>query len=233
MKTVEDLLQELQKVFGDNLISAVLYGSSVTGDSTPEFSRENLFLLLKDDSLAFLRPALPALQKWAKAGRPLPQFFSERRFKHSEDVFPIEFSDIKAHHRVLFGPDPFQNIKIEFTYLRYQLEFELRSKLIQLRQRYLESAGQPKQTRELMARSLSTFSVLFKSVLRLLGEPVPAQKQETWKALAEHAGLDIPTLEKIWDIRLGRALPDNQVDAVFGAYLKTIEAVIDFVDQRK
>ena len=105
MKKIEDLLAELKIAFGDNLISAVLYGSSVTGDSTPEFSRENLFLLLKDDALDLFRPALPALNKWVKAGHSIPHFFSERRFQDSEDVFPIEFSDIQAHHRILFGTD--------------------------------------------------------------------------------------------------------------------------------
>ena len=233
MKKIEDLLAELKIAFGDNLISAVLYGSSVTGDSTPEFSRENLFLLLKDDALDLFRPALPALNKWVKAGHSIPHFFSERRFQDSEDVFPIEFSDIQAHHRVLFGTDPFQDLKIESLNLRYQLEFELRSKLIQLRQRYLESGGQAKQARELMARSLSTFSVLFKSVLRLLGEPAPSHKKETWAALARHTAMDIPTLEQIWDIRHGKELADKQVDVVFGAYVKCIEGVIDFVDQRK
>lgn len=232
MKTIKEFVDALKMALGNNLTSAVEYGSTVTDETSEKYSRVNLFLLVQDDSPDAFKNALPIIQKWTKAGHPSPHFFTASRFDRAKDVFPIEFADIAAHHRVLLGSDPFAGIKINPAHFRHQLEFELRSKLIQLRERHIAAGAAPAPTRELMAHSLSSFGVLCKSVLRFVGEPAPERKSDAWKVLQRFAPVDVSSIEKIWDIRQGGKLPDAEVNAVFAAYVKSIEAVIDFVDQK-
>src|SRR5262249_14421470 len=159
------------------------------------------FVLLKETGLTALKPALPTLRAWMKAGNKPPLLFSAAQFERSADVFAIEFSEIKDQRRILFGIDPFQDIVIERTALRQQLEFELRANLLRLQRHYLESGESPRTIEATMAQSLSTFSALFRSVLRLIGEAAPSTKKETWQAINRHVPVDMAALEKIWDLR--------------------------------
>jgi len=94
-------------------------------------------------------------------GNPPPLIFSEDFLNQSLDVFPIEFLDIKSAHRMLYGPDPFESLSVQTADLHHQLEFELRSKLVQMQQRFLQSGGEAKALRELLGRSLSAYTALF------------------------------------------------------------------------
>jgi predicted nucleotidyltransferase len=225
------LANELQRTLGDNLLSVVLYGSSVNGDTTRKFSDIDLFVLLKDTGLTAIKPALPALRTWMKAGNKAPLLFSAGQFERAADVFAIEFSDIKDRRRVLVGTDPFQDIAIDRAALRRQLEFELRVNLLRLRRHYLEAGETPKMMGDIMAQALSTLSTLFRATLRLLGQNAPAVKKETWRALNGHVPIDVAALEKIWDLRAdGARLDQKSADALFERLTQTVESVIQFVD---
>ena len=135
---------------------------------------------------------------------------------------------------MLFGSDPFKDIVIEHAALRQQLEFELRTNLLRLRRHYLESGETPKMMAAIMAQSLSTFSALFRTTLRLLGEAAPVVKKETWRALGRHVSVDMAALEKIWDLRDdGIKLDQKTVDGFFESLTQTVESVINFVDALK
>lgn len=71
-----------------------------------------------------------------------PMVFTREEVGNALDVFPIEFLNIKKHHKLLYGEDILENIEISKEKLRHQLEFEIRSKLIHLRQAYLRSDGE-------------------------------------------------------------------------------------------
>ena len=75
--------------------------------------------------------------RWGRDGNHAPLLFEKAGMRRSADVFPVEFSDIKQTHRVLYGPDPFTSLKINPAFLRLALEHELKSKLILLREKFL------------------------------------------------------------------------------------------------
>ena len=64
---------------------------------------------------------------------------TREELEHSADVFPIELLDMQHHHRVLFGDEVVGPLQIPMHQHRAQLEYELREKLILLRQRLLEA----------------------------------------------------------------------------------------------
>lgn len=231
MMTPEQLTVDLKSVLKENLVSAVLFGSGAVGDRTRNYSDYNLLLLLKEMNMEVLKASLHVLKPWIRDGNPAPVFFSVKRFEEAQDVFPIEFLDMKESHRILWGADPFRVIQIKDTDLRAQLEYELRSKLMTLQQKYLETGGDPKRLRDLLARSLSAFTVLFKSVLRLAGKPVPEKKHDVWKAAAAQMPIDQDALDVIYRFRNKdkEALKHDPED-LMSRLMRSVRAAIDYVD---
>jgi hypothetical protein len=232
--TPQTLTAEVQKQAGDNLRSAILYGSAVIHDETKHFSNSNVLFIVKDLTLSVLKEMSPIVQRWVAEKNPAPLFFTKQHIRESQDVFPIEYLDIKAANAILFGEDVFSHISINPEKIRHQLEYELRTKLIQLRQAYFQTNGKPKLLQELLGKSLSSFSTLFRATLRLTGVSVPLKKAELWIALQQHVPIDTKALESIRLVREGskEALSLNP-DDLFSRFQKSIEAVIEFVDKRK
>ena len=71
--------------------------------------------------------------------------------------FAIEFRDMKERRKVLYGPDVIAHLKIEGHYYRAQVEHELRSKLLRLRQQGAAQLSNPEALLKLCLDSVSTF----------------------------------------------------------------------------
>jgi predicted nucleotidyltransferase len=231
-KQISDFVTQLREAAGSNLESVVLYGSTVSGDYDPEFSNVNLLVILQDTSLAKLLAIAPAVAKWMGQKRHTPLIITREELERSADVFSIELIDIKQQHRVLYGPDPVSGLEIPLHLHRAQLEYELREKLILLRQRLLVEARDSKRTWDLLLRSLPAFTTLFRHTLIAQGQPVPATKRESVKALAALLALDTTPFEQLLDVREHRAEPRQfQVHEVAARYLAAVEQVIAAVDK--
>ena len=230
--TPEELVEQLQKAMPGRLCSAVLYGSAAAGDFVAGTSNYNVLLVVDRLGVAELDAlSKPALQ-WAKAGNRPPLLFTRSELKASADVFPIELLDIRQSHRMLFGEDPLAQITIRPEHLRLQLERELKEKLLALRERYLLTGGKPKRVVELLASSVAGFLVLFRAVLRLFQEDVPAHKVEALRLLAGHIRFDPQPLVQADELRHGRRKPREVVAQVlFDAYLTAIERVVEAIDR--
>lgn len=229
---LEQFVDKIKSVYEDNLESIVLFGSAATEDFSKKYSDYNIIIVLKEVTPFELQKAGKTIRKWIKAGNPIPLFFDPHHIKTSTDVFPIEFYDIKASRKVLFGSDPFTEIKIENTNLRHQCESELKGKILQLRSRFVQIAHKDKDISKLMVESLSTFLSIFKGVIRLLGHEPQAKK----RALVEQMGTLIESNPNIFmellDIRDGNALlPRKDVIEKFEDYLEQLKIITDFVDR--
>ena len=169
----EILTETIQEVLGDQLLAVVLYGSSAAGDYIEGQSDFNLLVIAKEWRSSDLKAIHGTLSKWLKAGNPAPLCFTPKRFEDAADVFPMEMLDIIESHRVLYGNDPIKTIKVDLTHLRHQVEFELRSKLLKLRQTYLQLSKPDKNLGSLMVESLSSFQAVCRGALRLFSKKIP------------------------------------------------------------
>src|SRR5207253_1184680 len=125
-----------------------------------------------------------AVEWWNKQKQPAPLFMTREELEHSADVFSMEFIDIKAQHRVLFGDDVITELQVPMHLHRTQVEYELREKLILLRQGLLLAAHDQRKTRHLLLHSVSAFSTLFRHALTATGGPMPASRRESVSAIA-------------------------------------------------
>jgi hypothetical protein len=193
----------------------------------------NLLIALHRITPEDLRLAQPPMREWRRLGHPLPVYFTFSELHDAADVFPIEFHQMERARVVLYGRDPFESLHISDENLRHQTEYELRSKLIQLRRLYIPASASAERLRDLMSDSLSSFATLFAPVLLLRGQEPPVLKREIVRAAARLLGLDGGVFERIFELREAGAsdtLGEREADELFAAYLAQIERVIDTVD---
>jgi predicted nucleotidyltransferase len=231
-KQISDFVERLKQAAGDNLESVVLYGSAVTGDYDPDYSNVNLVVILKETSLAKLMAIAQVVGSWVDQKRHAPLLITRDELERSADVFAIELMDIKQRHRVLLGADPIAQLNIPMHLHRAQLEYELREKLILLRQRLVLVAHDEKRSWELLLRSLPTFTTLFRHALIAQGSSAPSTKRESVKTLAGSLGFDASPFEHLLDIREHRAEQKKfRVQELAARYLAAVEQVTGAVDR--
>src|SRR5215210_6627228 len=214
------LIGDLRATHGDNLASVVLYGSAASGDFVQLESDYNLLIALHRITPEDLRQAQPPMREWRRLGHPLPVYFTLSELRDAADVFPIEFHQMERARVVLYGADPFENFRISDENLRHQTEYELRSKLIQLRRLYIPASTSGERLRDLMADSLSSFAALFAPVLLLHGEEPPVLKVEIVRAAARLLGLDGTVFERVFALREAggaHAPGERESDELFAA----------------
>jgi predicted nucleotidyltransferase len=230
-----NFIEDLKATHGDNLASVVLYGSAATGEFKPRQSNYNLLIALHRIAPADLRAAQAPMREWKRLGHPLPTYFTVSELRNAADVFPIEFHFMERARLVLYGIDPLANLEISDTHLRHQAEYELRSKLLQLRQLYIPASVNLERLKDLMIESLSSFAALFRAVLLLDGNEPPVQKREIIQMTATKLGIDKTPFETIFTLRERYAvsLSETTANELFAAYLTQIERVIEFVDKMK
>lgn len=229
----ERFAEEMRTAYGAELASVVLYGSAARGEYRPGVSDLNVLVLVREVSPASLRRASHAARAWVAEGNPPPLMMSTDEWRGSADVWAIELADMRDAHLTVAGADPFEGIDIRLEDLRMQCERELKGKQIQLRERYLLFAGEPAELGELLARSFSTFLVLFRTVLRLGGDPGERDAESVVRRLAERAGFDPAPLLEIHRARSGGEKLRPQADApVVVGYLDAVSRVVEYVDRR-
>lgn len=232
-EALSELVEDLRATHGDNLASVVLYGSAAAGDNVELRSDYNILIALNRITPEDLRQAQAPMREWQRLGHPLPVYFTVEELSDAADVFPIEFHQMANARVVLYGHDPFEFVKLSDANLRHQTEYELRSKLIQLRRLYIPASVSIEKLCDLMNESLSSFAALFRAVLLLFGHEPPIAKPETVRATARLFSLDPTPFERIFEFRATDNLPTSEKDAndLFGAYLFQIEQVVEAVDE--
>ena len=226
-------IDDLRATHGKNLASVILYGSAATGEFVRKQSDYNLLIALNNITPKDLRAAQAPMREWSKLGHPIPVYFTVGELQNAADVFPIEFHQMERARLVLFGTDVLANLNISDEFLRHQTEYELRSKLIQLRRRYIPASTSVGGLVNLMAESLSTFVALFRAVLLIHNFEPPVTKHEVVDAIVRQLKIDGKPFEKIFDIRennSSKMLDEISANQLFADYMREIENVIEAVD---
>jgi predicted nucleotidyltransferase len=230
---LNNLVGDLRSTHGDNLASVVLYGSAAAGDHIELRSDYNLLIALRRIAPEDLRLAQAPMREWQRLGHPLPVYFTVEELSDAADVFPIEFYQMENARIVLYGDDPFAFLKLSDANLRHQAEYELRSKLIQLRRLYIPASVSVEKLCDLMSDSLASFAALFRAVLLLHGKEAPVAKPDCVRATVQLLKLDSQPFERIFEFRSAGTRPATEQEAneIFAAYLSQVERVIEVVDE--
>lgn len=229
---IQEFVRRVRDAAGTNLESVILYGSAASGDFHPEFSNLNLFCVLRDSTFATLQTLAPAMRWWQEQKQPAPLLMTRVELEATTDVFTIELMDMQQHHRVLMGEDVLKGLQIPLRLHRVQVEYELREKLVLLRQHSLLALESDKRLWELLVRSSASFVTLFRHALLALGEEAPAGKREAVARLSRIVGFDPAAIYQVLDVREHK-VETKAFDAkeLFGRYLAAVERVTAAVDK--
>lgn len=227
---LQEFVKRVREAAGNSVESVILYGSAAAGDYHDEFSNLNLFCVLRESSFAGLQKLAPAMTWWQKQKQPAPLLMTRQELEATTDVFTIELLDMKRNYRVLDGADVLRDLPLRLH--RAQVEYELREKLVLLRQHALLALDDEKRLRELLVRSVASFATLFRHALIALGEESPDGKRDAIERLARKIGFDPKPMLQVMDVREHKQDPKG-LDAkrLFGSYLETVEKVTAAVDK--
>ncbi|MCW5981441.1 MAG: hypothetical protein KIT09_25370 [Bryobacteraceae bacterium] len=231
-RVLDELVKRLTKTYDDRLVSVILYGSAAVGDHEGRFSDINVFCVLRDVTPRELSEAEPIFRWFRSLDNPAPLLMSEEEVRTSTDCFPIEFHDIQEQNRILYGRDVVSDLEIDDSFYRAQVEYQLRAKVLRLRQKGAGVMTDRELLLRLLADSLSTFCVLSRHALRLHGVKGRWQKREVIEQARETFGFDAAPFLTLLDVREERIKPEA-VDPgpLYGKYLKEIQVVVDAVDR--
>jgi hypothetical protein len=155
-----------------------------------------------------------------------------QEWRGSSDIFPMEYADILRHHRVLHGSAPFDGIAVRRADLRLEREQQTMGKLLQLRRGILSSGGDRKRLLELLGASLSTFMVIFRAVVRYLGEDPPTDYDALCKRVTALTGVGSEEFARVVrHVRGEQKITEQEVRSVMAGYLETARGLAHYIDQ--
>ncbi len=224
-------LAPVQQRLGEHFLSAYITGGALNEGFDPSARHVNVLVVTRELPLSLLDPVAAAVPVSNKPPHIDPLFMTMQQAQRSLDVFPIEWLDLKERHWRLEGVDLFDTLEVPQTYLRLQVEQELRGKHLRLAQEYLTGAAHPERLHASLARLASGFHTLFRSLIRLHGEAPPASLERVIERVAEIHDLDAHALMGAHRLRAQRKHPGaDETRATFKAFLAQVEQLTSAVD---
>jgi len=226
-----EITEDYNMIFGDDLVSIILYGSATGKDYRPGKSDINFMIVLSESGIEALDRAFDVIKKWQKRNVAIPLFLTEGYVDTSLDVFPIEYLNFQGNYVLVFGKDILKDLAFDPEFIRLQCEREIKGKLLILREAFLETSGKGKALREVIGHSISAFVAIFKALLYMKGQDLPSTKREIVSATAAAFDMDAGVFEKLLDIKDEKVKPgDMEVMGLFKDYLREVRKLAKLVD---
>ena len=196
-----DITDVYKALFGDELVSIILYGSATGRDFQPGKSDINFMIVLTEDGIEHLDRAFDVVNKWRKRGVAVPLFLTEEYVKTSLDVFPIEYLNFQNNYIQVFGKDILKDLEFSPKFLRLQCEREIKGKLLLLREAFIETSGKGKALKGLITQALPALMAIFEALLHLKRIDVPRERREIIRAMADAFDLEHGVFQGLLDIK--------------------------------
>lgn len=226
-----EFVKRLKEVASTNLKSVVLYGSAARGDFHETHSDLNVLCVFESLTVEELSRVAPVVKWWSlDLKEPAPLFFTSAELKHSTDVFSIEILDMQASSKVLYGTDVVKDLQVPMNLHRVQVEHELRTTVLKLRQHYLRAPADTRELTPILRKSFSGVLTLLRHVIVAFGEEPPAASREVIARAAALTGARASAFDAVLAVRETGTL-HGEIAPVYAAYLAELEKVVYALDQ--
>src|SRR5271165_4847088 len=227
---LQKLVDRLHLACGDELVSVVLYGSAAREDFHEQYSDVNLLVVLRQMKPE-IYPGLAGALKWWSHEEKLrpPIIMTYEELRESADVFAIEMLDIQGSHKTLYGEDVASSIVVPMNLHRVEVEHDLRTTLLRLRNHLLLTADGDEELKTVLGKSVTSVVTLFRHALIALGENPPHAKAKVLEHAAEVFGFNGQPLRSVLELRSDGQHIDN-VREIYHAYMDAILAVAHGLD---
>src|SRR6266849_7470106 len=227
---LNELVRRLKEFAATNLECVILFGSAARGDFREGHSDLNVVCILHSLTVEELG-RLANVAKWwcVDQKEPAPLFFTREELRQAADVFAIEILDMKHGRRVLYGQDIIAGIEVPMNLHRLQIEHDLRTVLLKLRQHYLRAPGNAKELAPVLRKSFSGVLTLLRHTVIAFGEEPPVPAHEIVARAAALAGCTTSAFDALLRLRETGELP-GEIIPLYGAYISALEKILSALE---
>ena len=227
-----EITEDYKKIFGDDLISIILYGSGTGNEFQPGKSDLNFLIILSDETIDHLDRAIETVSRWRKKKVATPLFMTKSYIESSLDSYPLEFLNIKKNYILVYGEDVLKDISLEAHHIRLQCEREIKGKLLLLREGFLETEGKQKRIKELINASITAFISIFSGLLYLKGIEIPPTRREIIQFVAKEIPINQEIFMRCLDIKQDKKeFSSSEIKDIFKTYVVEIRKLWEVVDK--
>jgi len=230
INNVSDLIADIHSLFNENLVSVISYKGIFFNTTTKNKLHENLMIVVKTINFDLLEKIQDQKKIWSKILPNPPIIIEKAEILSSLDIFPAEYMQIKANYQLLAGDDVFENLSITQENLRLQIEYNIKSKLMILREEIIIGSKDPKT---LLIQSLPLFLDSFQNILRLNNKPFKNSEPNSIIAeLGKIYKIDTSLFLKLHKIIEGSEKVNNQeMKQLFNKYLSQLHNIALEIDK--
>lgn len=227
----QEITKDYKEIFGDDLVSIILYGSATGPEYRPGTSDINFMIVLSEGGIGRLDGAFGTVSKWRKRRISVPLFITEQYIQTSLDTFPIEYLNFQHNHVLVYGVDVLKDLTFKPELLRLQCEREIKGKLLLLRESFLESSGKAGVLKDVISQSMRAFLALFRALLFLKGEDMSGDRRHVLAATCRTFDLNQDLFQNLLDVAEERRKQGKEeMIGLFGHYLEEIRKLSRTVD---
>ncbi len=228
---ISPFFNEILQNSGAGIHSIYLVGRVLSEDYRAGGTKIDSVIVLQKMDLAFLDVLAPLGSKYGREGFAAPLIMDPVYICNSVDVFPLEFLNFQLLHQTLYGEDLLAGLEINRQELRYQLERELKGKLLWLHRIYVSAAGDRKVLAADIVRHFESYLPLFRGLLHLLGQAPAAGLKPALDQVEQTTGATAAVFEEIYAIKNNRAQPSKEeISQLFEKFYRATERLAEVVD---
>jgi predicted nucleotidyltransferase len=185
-RVLTDFVASAQAAFGDDLVSAVLFGSAAEGRMRAT-SDVNLVLVLRTFTAAAAERLTGALRLAQAAVQLAPMLVLESEIPAAAEAFAAKFADIRRRRRVLLGPDPFTALVIPRAAEIARVRQVLLNLVLRSRASYAARSDREEHLARLVADTAGPLRTCAAAILELEGRP-PSSPRAALELVAAEVG---------------------------------------------
>ena len=156
---MQTFITNLKQVLGNNLVLVGEYSRS----------ERNYVVVVETLNYATLQRMKSHVHKFYKRTTIYPLLLTKKEVMNGADVFPLDFLNLKNTITVVHGTNIFKDLKISKEHVRHALEFEVRSKLMNLRKIILQLHSK-REIGLVLKNAVPTLLPLFNGLLYIKGK---------------------------------------------------------------
>jgi len=217
-----EVFQQVVDSYGTNLVSLIVYGSSVAGGYEEGVSDINLAIILRRVTVDDILKAAPAIR--SSPLRLSPRFFDLEGVEALPEAYPLELRDMQVAHLLVYGQQVLPDLHVDQADIRRECRRALRGIATRMRHHLVMAGDDKKRMVAIIEDTLrGTMSVL-RHLLRLEGKQIPAEKDDLISNAARDYKFDPEPFLRALDCR-DDGFPDAEIPALFRAYFEAVQSL--------
>ncbi|MCH8928731.1 MAG: hypothetical protein IIB39_08460 [Candidatus Marinimicrobia bacterium] len=229
----EDFKNQIKSIFGAELLSIYLYGSAARDEYIQGKSDINFLVIIQSDGLTNLSEVWEYLPRLRKLGIATPLVLTRSYVDSSLDTFPLEFLNMMEANSLIYGEAVLEELEINNDHLRLQIERELKSKLLSLRQGYMETLGSRDGLENLISISLTAFTAIFRGTLYIKNvDTDKGDSLKVFKLIEDTFKLRKGVFKDLYDVKMEVSKMNTaELISLTEEYMEAVRTIFKRVDE--